>query len=476
MAIQPDYGGFNSRFLGIQLRFHAAHPEGFSEFIRFLGSTPDQVVALGNAALQASPERAFHVFSVATTLAHEMRHFHDFLLSPLSQAIFRLRVAAIFHGIQGVPDIKRLGFVPVPLTRWLRLPAEEQASRLRQWAGFLKNGPDVFSLSEQQRSMLFMADDGYLTVQRKMVSQRLPKIQPVHLFEASALLVQYHSIVQLFGEPHAAQFIASLYQHSDTDNYKLIFNMFVNLWHKWSAEWDFRAMSAVLTWSIAGAGTDADDDDYPTVRFLRLFHYLEQTGLPVFGNAVADWFAQWDAALGSVPMADNLSAAVAQNETLLQQLEENPPVADKLFMEVADGCLQAMRSLTTLSRQMLTDFQLWAEAYVDPAQYVNQEQFIACPIRMDFMGGGIEARRFDGSAFQLWRAITDEKGDTFALSVYLPPTGNNRPVTTEAILSTAVTLEFGDLLFNEFNRDSGDLDAIRHAFRHSLNVVPLEVF
>lgn len=476
MLIQPDYGGFNSRFLGIQLRFHALHPEVFGDFITFISSKPDHVVAQGNAALQSSFERAFHVFSLGSVLEHEMRHFHDFLLSPLSQSIYRLRVAAIFHGIQGVPDIKQHGFVPVPLVRWLRLPAEEKSSRLRQWAGFLKNMPDTFIISDDERSMLSLGDDCYHAMHSRLVSQRIPKIQPVHLFEASALLVQHQAIVQNFGAPHAAKFIAALYQQPGADDYKLVFNMLVNLWNKWSMPCDFRAMSAVLIWSIAGASTAAEGDDYPTIRFLRLFEYLNHSGIPVAGTAVVDWFSQWDAALGSVPIENKLQDAVDANENLLEQLNNIQPTADKLFTVVAKGCLQAMQCLATLSRQMLKDFKRMSEIYVDPAQYINQVQFVSCPIRVDFLNGGVEASRFTGSNFMIWRTENCDKGNSLVTSAYLQPPGNNWPVTTDAVMNAALALDFGDFLFCDFSRDGADFDAIRRSFRQHIGIVPLEVF
>lgn len=474
--IQPDYGGFNSRFLGVQLRFHASHPDVFSELMTLLGATPDQVVATGNAALQAGDARAFHVFALGSVLAHEMRHFHDFLLSPLSQAVFRWRVAGIFHGIQALPDIARQGFVPVPLPRWARLPGDEQQTRLRQWARLLQQALTAFELPATAPAMLQLAHQQFSRIQRVLQPRRVAQLQPLHLFEASALLVQYHCVRRLFGEPHARRFVATLYALDVPADYKLVLNMLGRLWDKGSAAWDMRAMSAMLLWAIAGATTVADDDDGPTIRFLRLFQLLEHDGLPTPGLPVLTWFAQWDAALGSPPLLTRLRAALAENEKLLQQVSHNQPPGDRLFRVVANGCLQAMQCLTALSRQMLADFQRAPEAYVDPAQYVDQAQFVACPWRVDFIGGGVEAERFQGSRFVPWHTVSDATEQTLVTSAYMPARGANQVVASDAILDAALTMDFGDLLFNEFSRDGGDIDAIRRALRMSLEIEPLEVF
>lgn len=476
LAVQPDYGGFNARFLGVQLRFHASHPDAFGEFMTVLTAAPERVLALGNSALKASNARAFHVFALGSVLAHELRHYHDFLLSPLSQAVYRWRVAGIFHGIQGVPDIMRQGFVPVPLTRWVKLAADEQASLLRQWAGLFTRAPIAFELPHAARAMLMLAHEHYSKLHGTLVSQRVVQLQPPHLFEASAVLAQYHCVRRVFGDAHATRFISALYALDVPTEYKLVLNMLGNLWHKWGEGWDMRAMSAMLIWSIAGATCNPDDDDSPTIRFLRLFQLLEHQGLPAAGLPVVDWFAQWDAALDSCPLEQRLQAAVAENEKLLTLVTHNQPEGDKLFRVIADGCLQAMQSLTALSRQMLTDFKRIPEAYVDPALYADQSQLVACPIRVDFLGGGVEAHRFRDSGFRPWRTATDANGNTLVTSAYLPATGANQSASTDAILNAAMTMEFGDLLFCEFSRGGADFDAIRQSVRTTLGIVPLEVF
>src|SRR5687768_6984442 len=113
--IQADYGGFDPKFLGVTVRFEGSRPWNWHTFMMVHSSEPDKVLAEANAALAKGTAEAFDHVSVGTVLNHELRHFHDFLLSPIGNRIFRLRLMALINGVFALAiSTDQEAYLPVP--------------------------------------------------------------------------------------------------------------------------------------------------------------------------------------------------------------------------------------------------------------------------------------------------------------------------------------------------------------------------
>ena len=62
-----------------------------------------------------------------TTYWHESRHFHDHLLCPYLNYLYRMRLIGVLHASQFVDEWRKqcdLNALPIPLTKWIRKSKE----------------------------------------------------------------------------------------------------------------------------------------------------------------------------------------------------------------------------------------------------------------------------------------------------------------------------------------------------------------
>src|SRR5262249_2557601 len=84
-------------------------------------------------------DEKFALMAEMTVLEHELRHFHDFLLSPYGQMLFRWKLQAWFNGFQALvlllraADQSGANCLPIPVARWCRMTEEKRRAQIMQW-------------------------------------------------------------------------------------------------------------------------------------------------------------------------------------------------------------------------------------------------------------------------------------------------------------------------------------------------------
>lgn len=68
-----------------------------------------------------------------------MRHFHDFILSPFGNTLYRLRLTTLINGLQVIAPKFEIcreehKFIPLPIPVWVSKSASEQAEKLKEWS------------------------------------------------------------------------------------------------------------------------------------------------------------------------------------------------------------------------------------------------------------------------------------------------------------------------------------------------------
>src|SRR6185436_20958930 len=113
MGIQMDFGGFDPSFIGITRYFGNPRVWQFNqEFTR--SQNPVSVLSIPH-------EQAFEALATVSVLSHEIRHFHDFLLSPYQANLFRLRIQSLVNLLGIAPYILKgedINCLPVPISKW----------------------------------------------------------------------------------------------------------------------------------------------------------------------------------------------------------------------------------------------------------------------------------------------------------------------------------------------------------------------
>jgi hypothetical protein len=181
-----------------------------------------------------SPHDRFNCFSIVSIMAHEIRHYHDFLISPHSARIFRLRILILLNVLQIIPSFLRSGgnCVPVPITEWCELEDEARLafiSRLKKrpdgkpWkpislphfsvkstTSFKDNYTQIEEKDGLIENLIIAAAkhlDSIRALSRSHASTLSEDFQPADVYELSALLVQTQEVAKVYGESEAVEFL-----------------------------------------------------------------------------------------------------------------------------------------------------------------------------------------------------------------------------------------------------------------------------
>ncbi len=119
------YGEFDDRFPGISLT--ATSPQRWRNLIRY-------AVGPEIPSFEDNGDQFSELSSCLGVIAHETRHFHDFLISPFGSHAMRSRLVLALNVPQVSILLTRIGslesadFLPVPLTTWALWKDEERRS------------------------------------------------------------------------------------------------------------------------------------------------------------------------------------------------------------------------------------------------------------------------------------------------------------------------------------------------------------
>ena len=135
-TVQRDFGGFDSKFLGVSVRIESERFFHILDELATTGAIDPSLVS------RSEPQQGFEAVSAASVITHEARHFHDFLIAPAGAAILALRLLAYLNAIQFLSAMrdgeiwKTANCLPIPLPRWCMKAPEERDTfmgRVNAW-------------------------------------------------------------------------------------------------------------------------------------------------------------------------------------------------------------------------------------------------------------------------------------------------------------------------------------------------------
>lgn len=225
--IQEDFGGFNTRFLGVKFNFS---DEGlFQYYLKYLKEEK----------LPSSTE--LNEIAIKSVMEHEIRHYHDFLLSPYCSALFRLRLQGMINGIQSIDFLKNMSgsVIPLPMTQWARLNDHSRSIYKSEWESYYdpENGPlevinvpplitpdeaksrygyspvDINDLSEEEKLLKYLQASiaGYdqMNVYTKGITRgkTASELIPMNIFEITAVAIQIYTIMYVDGTSSVTSYL-----------------------------------------------------------------------------------------------------------------------------------------------------------------------------------------------------------------------------------------------------------------------------
>ncbi|MGF6792804.1 hypothetical protein [Paraburkholderia sp. 35.1] len=457
--LQADYGAFDTKFLGVCLRFHSDAPDSFEKLLALVTGEPSAHANFDHESL--------HDLAVASVLDHEFRHLHDFVLSTHGNKIFRLRLAAFFNGMQSIGAGFSVLPVPTPLLRWSRLTEEERRSQEQLWA------QQVLPLDRLDAAALAQAAKNYAQIRRCMVAES--EIQPVDLYEASAVLAQVFAIDRIAGKKSALMFLKEIVNGSVPSRYVRVLRSLFTLWRKLGRDADAHEFAAVVSWSLLGTFGKQPDDDPPTQRFFRLLEHLTREQACDFGCGLKDLYAGWDAALGYVSIEEAIRENGAANEEFARWFDSVPPDSgDTLFRAITETCREGIQTLIAANNAVASVYLANPDSYVYPDAYIDSGRNLLAPVRVDFLDMGYRSDALRGCGFEVDVEILDSQSrEQVALTATLHPNGPNA-IDGRVASRVAIQLMVSDYLFSDLSRDDWDFRLARQKLRE-IGVATLEL-
>lgn len=322
------FGAFNPRFYGVSV---------------FVGGEDRRKAMtrhwIENGARSAgAPEPSLADIFLAGVPDHEMRHFHDFLVSPMGTVTMGLRMQASINGFQAFKLLAACPgkFVPVPFTRWLHW---DRASR-RQWireTGSLygvQAEADVVALEEAplparnstqevdagsvERGAVMAASaaaQAYASMERlshERIAHAGLHVAALDMYEAVAHLVQVQALWTGEGETAAARFMAHLLA-SDSPHLQPLRALFIVL-HDKLPQIRLERLAEVFTWILLGP---CEAGPWGGASIIRYFQVLEKARTdPACGLFTSDvdsarLFDALDSSTGSIPWRESLAGGMA---------------------------------------------------------------------------------------------------------------------------------------------------------------------
>lgn len=410
-GVQEDFGGFDPRFPGITVSVRNQRVWDHLE-ARLTGSLPSV------PPIESSPELAYEALCASSVIYHEARHFHDFLLSPYSATILRLRSTLAANCAQLLPFL--IGgdenLIPVPLPVWVELDERQRAQQLASFT-ILEPAPRVPNLPRLQMSLqdkvhglheldlehpharsAFIAQlgDTYNSLRKLSFSEAVSRggntFQSWQVFELSALLVQAQAIWTEHGAVECEHFFESTI--SSATPYGDVLRATKNLWDRCSAPFDLRTAIGMTVWSYCGDLEEDGARSAPLVRFAALYAHFLKSGVPPAGVDINTLMKQWSAATGLCEPGLALERDAARFDRFRALLARQhrtshygPLLEKSRILEVVDS----LASAKALARKAFVEEP---EIFVGPLEYLNAlERFPDPPLRVVFEDGAISGTR-----------------------------------------------------------------------------------
>ncbi|MFO1155489.1 MAG: hypothetical protein U1E43_01325 [Rhodospirillales bacterium] len=393
--MQRDFGGFDPSFIGITTRLGSERAFNFYKF--FVSSSDPPNVS------NFPEEIRFKALALASVVSHEVRHFHDFLLTPYSARVFKTRIEAFINIFQVLPYLFKpeANCLPLPISLWCKLDECERETVLKNlpprsdgklWSpvslpNFNLLDEDIPKSSELREhgedAIRFLIHIGATAIKRirqftynpRMVSNSV-SFQPWQIFEMSGLMVQLQDIYHQYGADETQFFISCLSKQSNP--YAEALNLAYSMLYRHEIV-DHDMVNLAVTWSLFGSYSKDAWNACPTERFMRIWDHLRKRDRRYDLSDCMDIFNTWSRDLNLSTVEEGIMDATKTYTRLRDNLErnwkhlENSRNASLLLplRRVLDGMVKANAHMVSLFVNSPNEY-VYSKSYVNSAcNFVN---------------------------------------------------------------------------------------------------------
>lgn len=387
-CIPEDYGGFAPRFFGVTIRLHSERDFAYLD---------DYMTG----RLQDPEDLSLKVIALKSVLEHEVRHFHDFLVSPYGSFVFRAKLQAAIHGHALLGLLKELPgeWLPAPVVAWCLMKDQERQEYIAEWRATLGSGISLVELpnleqidfskvapsaeislksSDPNAAIAFLAHSVQLSYNRireltqgMMADTSSPELTPCNFFEVLALSTQLQSIWHAQSADCAQVFWAMLAE-SEASYAKLwrrvqvlVMGLPAPRHSNHGSPSVIDQIVAVVLWCTLGNLMSDNIRACPNGRFLLLENFLKTHGSDEdIAYDVAPVWRRWDEALGFRSWRDGVEHTLVSNKLHGARLEQSQ-----------DGGIGHIAS--EIFRSFCQQQEIVVQTFLkDPNLLVKQEQYV----------------------------------------------------------------------------------------------------
>lgn len=394
-----DFGEFSFRSLGLTVNF----PEALD--IRLLAPLAGILLA-GDSPLEQrfnSLDKLleqendgfsqFTITSYATTIIHELKHFHDYITTPYGTLLMAEHMLLLRNLFLTLTLIYSEPTIVVPFQSWRTLSDSLlHIFRKQTVSGQLNNFP-ADSLSK----ITDAADEILKRIRARRGKSNTPNENPLttsNLIEAVAIEVQETQIRALFGEEKVTKFKNYLYSIDSQ-------GVYTNLGKFWRTIASKTSNTFLLTPTVKNALVffslcvpfDSEHNlhgNHPVDRFQSITTYMSRTGIPN-ASVIIDFFNEWAIKFKQPSFQDSLSDSVKKSKELAYGLrklaeQENERAVAEGYGEIHPlmmfQLLDAFSEWNTAHEYMVQQILKNPLTYFNPATYIQNatlENYVAAP-------------------------------------------------------------------------------------------------
>lgn len=387
-----SFGTFNPNFYGITQSF--SDPESLCSYKDY--ALEDDVAKWRDTQLDFDVDR----LGALAANDHELRHFHDFLLSPwgIERMIWRLNASISgFFAIQNI-RVMEGDFVPLPISRWMGWSDAQRETWLRTSGTEVTSLSDLVrlpetdfskpitqhaSLSAEDTNKMFpgaqeSAARSYLRMKAMRVRQQSGlgfDFAVDDVFEASAHLAHATAIYHGQGGHEPYMQFMEFVMESDNKPVQAL-KIAYSVLQDSVPGIDARRTLEIFTWMLLGPF--GKRQEHPDVRYGIILH-LVRSHPEIFGyeigGATADFWDVLDAALDASPWRENLRAAHERSKSRVDEIES-------LLLQLSEEFRAFPNSLLSVARLWERDVSRMVNAVINnPSQYCDVNNYHRNSIR-----------------------------------------------------------------------------------------------
>lgn len=403
-------GSFDTGFYGITL----IHSDSES-YRRSTAYAQAKSVAEWNA--ESGPAE-LHTVGMLSAPDHEVRHFHDFLLSPFGASIMALRIEATVNGVQALKSVIQAphGRVPRPMRRWLEWEDGERSDWVKEtgchWGigsidDFIalptpsqrrltdcNTRPSLENLPEGE-VLALVSEAGFMAFSA-MAELREPRdfdlgfdpVSPDAIFEATAHIVQAQAVWRGQSEAAAAEYMKLL--EGDGISSLAPYNRLRNALQDHSPRIDIRRLSELFTWMLLGNPDELKAMGNPAARyFVVLMLAARDSELLLLDIPTEQLWGALDQMIGS-SWRDNLHQSLSRFDTRQRKYDA---LREEFGGEIYDSIFDTADIWIRDSKQVIEAVLADPESYVTPLIYLTEmAEKLPFPFVRQHFGSAIHRR------------------------------------------------------------------------------------